>query len=126
MHSVTNPSEPVIGYICIGSPSSQRIFIKKGQLPGQWKTTPFYTDCELITDQKYRLPCCYYQINVGDVVLNQVDEFINYNKNGGSGDNIPISALGHPGGPPTGYTAASKECTDCTLRGTNKKPAFWQ
>jgi hypothetical protein len=138
IHSVTNPSEPVIGYICIGSPSSQRIFIKNGQLPIPWKINSPYSGCVYFTDDKYRLPCCYYLIYGGYAGLtpfNQVDEFINYDnagftyydKNGSNGDAvIPISAIGHPGQPPIGYTGGTKDCADCTLRGTNKKPAFWQ
>ena len=128
IHSVTNPAEPVIGFICVGSSSSQRIFIKKGQLPGPWITAKFYKGCSLKTDERYNdAPCCYYSFVIKNDTLNQVDEFINYNKPGASGDPvIPINAIGLPAHSATGFTATTKECADCTLRGTNKKPAFWK
>jgi hypothetical protein len=138
IHSVTNPSEPVIGYICVGSPSSQRIFIKNGQLPVPWIINSSYTGCEYFTDYRYRIPCCYYLTYggyAGLTPLNQVNEFMNYDtrdfiffdKYGSNSDPvIPLSALGYPGQPPIGYLGTTKDCADCTLRGTNKKPAYWQ
>jgi hypothetical protein len=122
IHSVSDPSEIVIGYITVGSTNSQRIFIPNQVLP-QWATKPFYTNCTLAFDTKN--PCCYYVFP--QAPYNQVDAYINYNKEGGySNPLIPVDAIGMPGHPPIGYTAASRECVDCTLRGTNKKPAFWQ
>jgi hypothetical protein len=41
IHSVSNPSEPVIGYVSVGSTTSQRIFIKIGDLYEPWTFTPF-------------------------------------------------------------------------------------
>ncbi|HTK18020.1 MAG TPA: DUF4249 domain-containing protein [Mucilaginibacter sp.] len=127
IHSVTTPSEPVIGYLCIGKPSSQRIFINKQQLP-VWKSESPYAGCELLVDYVNELPCCYYSIkNKEGALVNQVDIYINYLKPGANGYlYIPVSAIEMPAHPPVGYTAATKECTDCTLRGTNKKPVFWK
>ena len=127
IHSVSNPAEPVIGYVTIGTKSSQRIFIKKEQLPVPWVYPLFYSDCQIATDVAHKLPCCYYSIEVDGQLVNQVNEFINYNRDGGY-DNalIPLSTLALPGHPPAGYTATIRECADCTLRGTNKKPSFWK
>ena len=127
IHSVSNPLEPVIGYISVGGTSSQRIFIKKGELPVPWVFTPFYAGCLLVKDEEHMLPCCYFSIFDGIANINQVDEFINFNKDGGNSNPvIPIDAIVRPGQPPVGYTAAIKECADCTLRGTNKMPVFWK
>lgn len=121
LHSVTNPSEPVIGYISVGSISKTRIFITNKQLPA-WATTPFYTNCMLAFPG---VPCCYYLYPPGPV--NEVDAYINYNKSTYINPLIPVNAIVlRPNTPPVGYTAASRECTDCTLRGTNKKPSFWK
>jgi len=127
IHCVTTPSEPVIGFLCIGKTSSQRIFIRKVQLPA-WKSESVYAGCELLVDYVNELPCCYYAIkNKTGIPVDQVDIYINYNRPGANGYlYIPISAIELPAHPPIGYTAATKECTDCTLRGTNKKPAFWK
>lgn len=127
IHSVANPLEPVIGYVSVGNTSSKRIFIKKSQLPFGWGSDLFYNDCELLKDERFRLPCCYFSIYNGFTNINQVDEFINFNKPNFLGyPAIPISAIVRPGQPPVGYTAAIKECADCTLRGTNIKPGFWK
>ncbi len=132
IHSVTDPSEPVIGYVCVGSTSSQRIFIKKQTLPAAWSTAPFYSDCHLALDpEEPKSSCCYYVFfNPQGYKESQVDKYINYNSiyfhPGGDNPLIPVGAIGLPAHPPIGYTAASRSCTDCTLRGTNKKPAFWQ
>jgi hypothetical protein len=60
IHSVANPSEPVIGYINVGSISSRRIFVTTRQLP-HWVTTPFYTGCKLEFDLNAVPPqkCCF-------------------------------------------------------------------
>jgi hypothetical protein len=128
IHAVNNASEPVIGFVCVGSSSIRRIFIKKSQLPDPWIADKFYTGCSLKTDERYNnAPCCYYSFVIQGDTLNQVDEFINYNKPiAFPFPVIPIGAIQRPGSPPLGYTAATKECADCTLRGTNKKPAFWE
>ena len=128
IHAVNNASEPVIGFICVGSSSTRRIFINKNRLPDPWIPDKFYTGCSLKTDERYNnAPCCYYSFVINGDTLNQVDEFINYNKPiAFPFPVIPIGAIQRPGSPPLGYTAAKKECADCTLRGTNKKPAFWE
>jgi hypothetical protein len=120
IHSVTNPAEPVIGYISVGSTSVKRIFITPRQLPA-WLPAPSDLDC-MVTS------CLYaYFTPAGQGPLNQVDELINFNKGAGPSALIPVQAI-QPRGSPTilGYTAASRECVDCTLRGTNKQPAYWQ
>ena len=121
IHSMTNPAEPVIGYISVGNTSSKRIFIANQQLPAWKADTSFFAGCHLAFDWPIS-PCCFY--NFGGT--NQVNYYINYNTNGNKDPLIPIDAIGIPGHPPIGYTASNRECVDCTVRGTNKPPAFWQ
>jgi hypothetical protein len=129
IHSVTNPAEPVIGYMSVGRTISKRVFIDNRDLP-KWKVdTSYYTGCHLAFDWP-TIPCCYYVFPPGP--KNQVDAYINYNSNayninGNQDPLIPIDAIViHPGMPPIGYTASTRQCVDCTMRGTNKKPAFWK
>jgi Domain of unknown function (DUF4249) len=120
IHSITNPSEVVIGYLSVGSVSSKRIFIVNTQLPA-WVPAPAFPNCSLDTALY-----AYVPPGVKSAPYNQVNAFINYKKGAPQPALIPVDALGRPGSPPLGYTAAQPQCVDCTLRGTNKQPAFWQ
>jgi len=124
IHSVTNPAEPIIGYISAGSTTSKRIFIKNQQLPG-WVPANPYPNCELDSLFLQYAP-------VGTTVpVNQENEYFNYNK---GADHryllIPVGPiLVIPKFGPVriiGHTGSTPECVDCTLRGTNKQPIFWQ
>jgi hypothetical protein len=128
IHCVSNPDEPVIGYLSIGATSSQRIFIPTRILP-DWPVAPPDTACTLATDPRdpAKTPCCYYNItNSFGQIENEVNEYINYNIGLDPNPLIPVDAIGRPGSPPIGYTAAVPACVDCTLRATNKQPAFWK
>ncbi|MDB5124776.1 MAG: hypothetical protein JWP94_2905 [Mucilaginibacter sp.] len=119
IHSITNPSEAVIGYISVGNVSSQRIFITNQQLPN-WVAGRADPNCQL--DTFYYV---YYPPG-GKIAVNQVNQFINYKK-GANSPLIPVNAISPPGAPkPIGYSASDPSCVDCTLRGTNKQPAFWK
>jgi len=124
IHSVSNSVEPVIGYISAGSVSSKRIFISNQQIPA-WQSTPVYSNCMLDSLYLQFLP------PGGFVVVNQENQYFNYNK-GAKYNNllIPVGAISVIPviGPEKviGHTGASPECVDCTLRGTNKEPSFWQ
>lgn len=124
IHSLTNPSEPVIGYLSAGTVTSKRIFIEDTQLPG-WVPAPAYTDCAL--DSIYLR---YYGPNA-TVPINQENEYFNTNR--GADPKyalIPVQAILYvspiSGAKIIGHTGSTRECVDCTLRGTNKQPAFWQ
>ncbi|HWZ15985.1 MAG TPA: DUF4249 domain-containing protein [Mucilaginibacter sp.] len=119
IHSITNPSEPVIGYISAGNISSQRIFITNQQLPN-WVAAHTDPNCQL--DTFYYI---YYPPG-SKTPVNQVNQYLNKN-HGAVNPLIPVSAISPPGAPkPIGFTASDQGCVDCTLRGTNKQPAFWK
>ncbi|HEY2580604.1 MAG TPA: DUF4249 domain-containing protein [Mucilaginibacter sp.] len=118
IHSTTNPLEPVIGYISVGSVASQRIFISSNQLPLSF--FPTRTDqCQL--DSFYFV---FHPPNNGPPI-NQENIYFNYNK-GATDPEIPVDAIVNAAGKILGHSGADIECVDCTLRGTNKQPAFWK
>lgn len=100
IHCITNPAEPVIGYVSVGSVSSKRIFIDKNDV-SNWNppVTPF---CDVKEIPKgfpdplvYTYPdptyAPYYFVTGGGLFI------------------------------------AKKECVDCRLQGgVNQKPIFWQ
>jgi hypothetical protein len=111
IHCLTNPSEPVLGYITAGTSTQARIFISNRELPA-WLTNSPYTGCKLDT--------ALFARPQGNITVNEVQEYIY------TGLQIPIFVVQPQGAPqPVGYSAAVPGCVDCTLRGTNIKPAFW-
>lgn len=124
IHAVSNRSERVIGYLSAGRVTSKRIFVEDSQLPG-WVPANPYPECRL--DSFY----FYYKPVGATVAVNQENLYFNTNK----GANpkfalIPVQAIvviAQIGGAKiVGHTGSTPECVDCTLRGTNKKPAFWR
>lgn len=97
IHCLSNPSEPVAGYVSVCTVSSKRAFIYNSNLPAWVPTYPY--QCAL------------------DTVGRQGPGFLFPQPN----DFIPLTSnLG--GG--TRYT--SDVCADCTVRGTKTPPPFWK
>jgi len=113
IHCVSNPSEPVLGYITAGASAKTRIYIDNRKLPAWLALTPYH-DCILDTD-------LYIRTLPSGAVIDEVRDEIY------SGYNIPI--VPYKPDPrlknPLGYTGSSPICVDCSLRGTNKQPNFW-
>jgi len=124
LHNVNNPAEPVIGFISVGTVSQTRIYLNFADLPKSYindylLNTPYnkYT-CVLDTipvvvrdphtGKVIDFPELNYFIQVNPILL-PVDVVIPYN---------PVDSAGS-------HSGALPACVDCTLRGTNVKPAFW-
>jgi len=101
IRNVSNNAEPVIGYISAGTMQQKRIFISKSDLPN-WRVKSFGCD----------LP---------DTVLlkNQRDVFPSFLM-------IPIEPVEVLPNVIVSHLASPRACVDCTLRGTVKRPIFWQ
>ncbi|MGZ3889359.1 MAG: DUF4249 domain-containing protein [Mucilaginibacter sp.] len=108
---ISNPGEPVLGYITAGSAAEERIYINNRNLPAWLASTP-YNQCLLDTD--------LYNQPSGKTFINTVETRIY------SGFDVPVSTIERPKAlAPDGYTGSTAPCVDCTLRGTNQKPDFW-
>jgi hypothetical protein len=109
VHCITNPSEPVIGYISAGTIAQRRIFIDNRDLPAWVAITP-YDQCKMDTAW-FSNP----KTKQNDVVTEIY-----------TGAQIPIYPVVVPLiGTILGYAASSPLCVDCTLRGTTTVPSFW-
>ena len=97
IHCITNPAEVVIGYIGITNPQEKRIYISKGELP-DWN---YQQECNLIE------------------VQNNPDSIRPYN------NMIPTGPSKFSGFFISAFFVSDAVCVDCTIRGTNVKPAFW-
>jgi hypothetical protein len=115
IHCITNPSEPVIGYISVSTIQHKRVFIANAQLPSAW--SPVYPDqCELDSDLYAR------KIPGDPMPVNQVA--MNLIPIGSSA--IPVAAIYFDSFFVIGFIASDSECVDCTIRGTQTQPSFWQ
>jgi len=97
VHNDNNDKEQVLGWFGGGYVAEKRIFVSVNDIPAQLQ----HVVKDVICETKY------FKLSE----LNQV------------GDLVWVSSVGIP---PTGYTAASPACADCTfLGGDNKKPSYW-
>ncbi|WP_295673023.1 DUF4249 domain-containing protein [uncultured Mucilaginibacter sp.] len=113
-HCVSNPNELVIGYLSVGNPSYQRIFISADQLLSGY--SPVYpTVCEI--DTAFQNPPHSGTLPIADLIP-------------ASSPYVPVLGLylkpPNINGSPTAYTYSTILCADCTVRGTTTMPAFWK
>ena len=101
IHCLTNPGEPVIGYLSASSIEQQRVFVFQSNLHNWIHNPPVY-GCDTIA-----------------VPVNQTDYRI-YSET----DTIWAPYYFVTNGP---LVLATKTCVDCTLfGGTNQKPSYWK
>lgn len=96
---LTDPDEPVIGYVTVSPVFERRIFIDRSDVPG-WN---------------YMFAC------VMDDVKNHKDSL---EAVFGHGDNIAIEPIEQEG-KVTRYIYSTAQCMDCRIFGSNIKPDFW-
>ena len=104
VHCLSNPSEPVLGYVSASTVEEKRIFIRNSQVIG-WQSLFPGEDCaEVIIDTD---PNNVFAYNYSDPSFG------------------PYTFISSPG--VTFLKVAKRTCLDCRLAGgTNQKPAFWQ
>ncbi|HEX4851458.1 MAG TPA: DUF4249 domain-containing protein [Puia sp.] len=110
IHSISDPSEIVIGYVSICPIQENRIFISNSALP----------------DWNYQ-PNCPIRIEPNDTAFIRAN---NYEPDGKTLILLPVemitrSPYPQPGGSILTFSAAAVRCVDCTAVGTQSKPAFW-
>ncbi|HTK18600.1 MAG TPA: DUF4249 domain-containing protein [Mucilaginibacter sp.] len=116
IHCISDPKELAIGYVTAGQITQHRIFIDASDLPTYIPSTP-YESCTLDTVLYFRV-IKYDNPTIPPQILTQVYDLLY------TGFEDPIDKYGdYPTG---GFLSAFPICVDCTLRGTNKKPAFWK
>lgn len=113
-HCISDKNRLVVGFLSVGNIAYRRIFITVGQLPSTY--APQYPSlCEI--DTAYLGP-------VGHQVSTAI--LMPFNSNF-----VPIQGF-YPdpdvpgGGGPNRFTFSTRICTDCTIRGYVKQPAFWK
>jgi hypothetical protein len=130
IHNITNPTEPVIGFISAGTLSQKRMFIDHTTIP-----LTYFSD--YLNNTPYNGNTCATE-GVSIVILDprgksvaQWEELDYFLANYPNALLIPVDSakikLDINVFPPTGgHSGSTPICVDCTLRGTNVKPAFWK
>lgn len=100
---LSDAAEPVMGYVGAVAPAEKRIFIAQTDLPST-RFESYYATCG----------------EPDTLLLADVPDFVH------SPNQLPLYPLYYPMSSIIfGYATAYKECADCRLLGTNRKPAFW-
>ncbi|WP_192346091.1 DUF4249 domain-containing protein [Algoriphagus sp. Y33] len=101
-----NPDAPVVGYVSLGTVKQQRFFIDVRDVAPWRAVEPDYYSCFIEPD----------------TVMKE-----DYGRSFSNGSFVPVIPVIPERAPePIGYQGAIRRCTDCTLRGTNVKPDFWE
>lgn len=110
IHNAADPNEPVIGFISATNVKSKRVFIANEALPPSWQ--PLYPYSCAPDSAFFNF---HGHNQVADVLVPI------------GSTSIPIYAFYLKGSSfPDGYISSSIVCTDCTIRGATKQPAFWK
>jgi hypothetical protein len=96
--------EDAIGYVSMGQSASRRIYINNADVYPWSVFIPEYEFCNVFQDT---IPP-----NEARFAFNNIDR-------------VPAREV-YDGFGLIGYRASTKQCTDCTLRGTNVAPEFWE
>jgi hypothetical protein len=123
IHNINNLGEVVIGYMSACSVSQKRIYLNYTDLPKSYVA-------DYLNNTPYNKYTCALDTVIVDPVAfppagSEFDLFINGYPHALQ---IPVAII-IPFNPLAGTGSASGSspgCVDCTLRGTNVKPAFWQ
>lgn len=103
IRSLSNPSETVIGYLSATTMETKRIFIDSRDLPRDWRL--YFPTCEIDT----------VMIASGEVHERFTGGYL-----------LPVDEIYGTGPGPIGYTYGTRACVDCTVQGSNVKPAYWE
>lgn len=108
IRNISNPQEPVIGMVEAIVAAEKRIFIDSQELinPSWAVQNPFYSNCTPV-DTLARDVLSFLRDNTSYMVVEGYTD--------------------HPTNPiPTRYILSTRECIDCTLRGSLTAPDFWE
>jgi hypothetical protein len=109
IHNLTNPAEPVIGYLTVTNVQTKRIFIPTSDLTSQILT--IYPSTCILDTASYN-----DSRGVNTIAINLLGLPIT---------NEPLWGIG-PSLPPQSFAYSTAICVDCTIRGFREQPSFWR
>lgn len=108
LHCISNPNEPVIGYISAGEVAQKRIFLDRGSIPTPYIGEP--VDCgPTVIEWRTAKNNFFWPASISKGLF------------------IPLDTMTVDESAGNKHLAVTlPECADCTLKGSPKKPAFWK
>ncbi|MGH2644298.1 MAG: DUF4249 family protein, partial [Chitinophagaceae bacterium] len=103
---LSNPAEPVIGYVGVGIPAEKRIWINNSELPISWNGNGNFYECS-----------SFQIVNDKDSIAKYFEEPVQLF--------AAVKAVKDLQGDTLGYEITRRRCADCTQRGTTQRPPFW-
>ena len=101
-----DPDAPVVGFVSLGTIKQRRLFINVREVIPWRAVEPAYYSCFVEPDTIMRA---------------------DYAQSFASENFVPVVPIFPDGAiSPIGYQGTPRRCSDCTLRGTNVKPDFWE
>ncbi|GAB3911893.1 hypothetical protein GCM10028803_54270 [Larkinella knui] len=107
IHGVTDPTEPVVGYLGGYTVEEKRIFVNSTELPTTWRIPTGYESCRADTFLLNPPPTKVAAADMADAGW------------------LPISGVLSPTGVVYAYLMGPPSCVDCRTFGTTTKPGFW-
>ncbi|WP_194976568.1 DUF4249 domain-containing protein [Aquiflexum lacus] len=105
INPVNSTNKVAIGYVSMGKSRSERLYINVQEVRPWPVFIPDYLECQLELD-----------------TIPPTSSYIEF-----SGPNfIPVVQVVNSMGAVLGYRGAEARCADCTLRGSNVRPEFWE
>lgn len=114
IHCISDPAEPVLGYVGAQTEQEKRLLLDRKQLPTTWVFLPDRDKCNFLDT----IPRPHEDPKAKPTIA-QVNAFFK------TGNYQPVEALYFPPDTSAYYLFSSPECVDCRFRGTNVKPSFW-
>ncbi|WP_373493377.1 DUF4249 domain-containing protein [Aquiflexum sp.] len=104
IHAVNTSHPDPIGFVSMGKSGKKRLYINVQELTPWQVFIPDYTGCAINNDT---IPPQFYELEFGGPNFVPVVEVVEV-----------LTILGYQGAP--------RRCADCTLRGSNVRPDFWE
>ncbi|GAB3878124.1 hypothetical protein GCM10028824_39440 [Hymenobacter segetis] len=98
VHCLNDDAALAMGFVGVRSVEQQRLFIRRSELPFDWKVSSGYDNC------------------VPDTVILRKEIIQSVF---GGGQNVPLAYIRG------GVLGIDRDCVDCRLHGTTVKPSFW-
>ncbi|WP_227786923.1 DUF4249 domain-containing protein [Hymenobacter sp. BT770] len=114
VHCLSNPAEPVLGFVGAHSVMEKRLFIARADLPRTMSVLSGYEKCVppdfIDLYPKIFMPPSPAEIM--EIAFSQPDY-------------LPVGEVYGSANDVVGYDAAPRDCVDCRTRGSAVKPSFW-